>query len=82
MEELLAKINYLIREKLWCSIRTLCDDVSQVYHELCMLYSAAIIGLHPPMSGLIQSALLILILGAGQRPGSSPYLLEGLRNLQ
>ena len=30
MEELLVKINYLIREKLWCSIRTLCDDVSSV----------------------------------------------------
>ena len=28
MEELLVKINYLIREKLWCSIRSLCDDVS------------------------------------------------------
>ena len=28
MEELLVKINYLIREKLWCSIRTLCDEVS------------------------------------------------------
>lgn len=26
MEELLVKINYLIREKLWCSIRSLCDD--------------------------------------------------------
>jgi len=25
MEELLARINYLIREKLWCSIRLLCD---------------------------------------------------------
>lgn len=28
MEELLARINYLIREKLWCSIRSLCDSVS------------------------------------------------------
>ena len=28
MDELLVKINYLIREKLWCSIRTLCDNVS------------------------------------------------------
>ena len=82
MEELLAKINYLIREKLWCSIRTLCDDVSHSFLSLCMVCFAAIIGLHPPMSGLIQSALLILILGIGQRPGSSPYLLEGLRNLQ
>ena len=30
MEELLVKINYLIREKLWCSIRTLCDNVSSL----------------------------------------------------
>ena len=29
MEEIFAKINYLIREKLWCSIRTLTDDVSE-----------------------------------------------------
>jgi hypothetical protein len=26
MELLLANVNYLIREKLWCSIRDLCDQ--------------------------------------------------------
>lgn len=29
MDQLLANVNYLIREKLWCSIRDLCDSVSQ-----------------------------------------------------
>ena len=28
MEQVLATINYFIREKLWCSIRKLCDLVS------------------------------------------------------
>jgi hypothetical protein len=27
MEEILSAINYLIREKFWCSIRTLIDKV-------------------------------------------------------
>ena len=27
MEQVLATINYFIREKLWCSIRRLCDLV-------------------------------------------------------
>ena len=42
MEELLVKINYLIREKLWCSIRSLCDEVSPriavIYHALTYAY--------------------------------------------
>jgi hypothetical protein len=28
MEQVVATINYFIREKLWCSIRKLCDMVS------------------------------------------------------
>ena len=28
MEQVIATINYFIREKLWCSIRKLCDLVS------------------------------------------------------
>jgi uncharacterized membrane protein len=29
MEQVIATINYFIREKLWCSIRKLCDLVSK-----------------------------------------------------
>ena len=29
MEQLIAHVNYLIREKLWCSIRELTDSVSR-----------------------------------------------------
>ncbi len=28
MDQVIATINYFIREKLWCSIRKLCDLVS------------------------------------------------------
>lgn len=28
MEQVIATINYFVREKLWCSIRKLCDLVS------------------------------------------------------
>lgn len=31
MEQVLANINYFIREKLWCSIRRLADMVSSIY---------------------------------------------------
>ena len=30
MEQVIATINYFIREKLWCSIRKLCDLVSNL----------------------------------------------------
>jgi hypothetical protein len=28
MEQVIATINYFVREKLWCSIRKLCDLVT------------------------------------------------------
>ena len=31
MEEILVTVNYYIREKLWCSIRNLVDEVSRAW---------------------------------------------------
>ncbi len=39
MEQVIATINYFVREKLWCSIRKLCDLVSLHHFQILTLYS-------------------------------------------
>ena len=75
MEELLVKINYLIREKLWCSIRSLCDAVS--YPAYPTILSICITSNLSNLKHVCSNNL-------GAREGCRPStcILEKLRNFQ
>ena len=67
MEELLVKINYLIREKLWCSIRSLCDEVSRVFKHPIIASPISFVSSHYRSWKKVQTPCL----SSGKRTESS-----------